>query len=66
MGALSPWHLAIVALVVIILFGSQKLPDTARGLGRALRIFHSEVREPHVPASTSHQDEPTTSNETLR
>ena len=35
MGAMSPWHWAIVALVVIILFGSKKLPDAARGLGRA-------------------------------
>ncbi|AOW92704.1 preprotein translocase subunit TatA [Rhodococcus sp. WMMA185] len=45
MGALSPWHWAIVAIVVVILFGSKKLPDAARGLGRSLRIFKSEVRE---------------------
>ncbi|MEE2034962.1 Sec-independent protein translocase subunit TatA [Rhodococcus chondri] len=45
MGAMSPWHWAIVALVVIILFGSKKLPDAARGLGRSLRIFKSEVKE---------------------
>ncbi|MET0317782.1 MAG: Sec-independent protein translocase subunit TatA, partial [Rhodococcus fascians] len=38
MGAMSPWHWAIVALVVVILFGSKKLPDAARGLGRSLRI----------------------------
>ncbi len=45
MGAMSPWHWAIVAIVVIILFGSKKLPDAARGLGRSLRIFKSEVKE---------------------
>ncbi|BCF86293.1 hypothetical protein RQCS_58380 (plasmid) [Rhodococcus qingshengii] len=45
MGAMSPWHWAIVALVVVILFGSKKLPDAARGLGRSLRIFKSEVSE---------------------
>ncbi|MEV0946751.1 Sec-independent protein translocase subunit TatA [Rhodococcus sp. NPDC049939] len=45
MGALSPWHWAIVALVVVILFGSKRLPDAARGLGRSLRIFKSEVKE---------------------
>lgn len=33
-NALKPWHLLIVALVVIVLFGSKKLPDAARGLGR--------------------------------
>jgi sec-independent protein translocase protein TatA len=45
MGSLSPWHWAIVAVVVIVLFGSKKLPDAARSLGKSLRIFKSEVRE---------------------
>lgn len=45
MGAMSVWHWAIVALVVVILFGSKKLPEAARGLGRSLRIFKSEVKE---------------------
>jgi len=35
----------ILALVVILLFGSKKLPDAARSLGKSLRIFKSEVRE---------------------
>jgi len=45
LGSLSPWHWAIVAVVVIVLFGSKKLPDAARSLGKSLRIFKSEVRE---------------------
>ena len=45
MGALSWWHWLIVLLVVIVLFGSKKLPDAARGLGQSLRIFKSEVKE---------------------
>lgn len=45
MGSLSPWHWAIIAVVVIVLFGSKKLPDAARSLGKSLRIFKSEVRE---------------------
>ncbi|NUS44825.1 MAG: Sec-independent protein translocase subunit TatA [Mycobacteriaceae bacterium] len=43
MGAMSPWHWAIVVLVLVLLFGSKRLPDAARGLGRSLRIFKSEV-----------------------
>lgn len=42
-GELSPWHLLIVAVVFIVLFGSKKLPDASRSLGRSLRIFKSEV-----------------------
>ncbi|BBX96791.1 Sec-independent protein translocase subunit TatA [Mycobacterium lacus] len=45
MGSLSPWHWAILAVVVIVLFGAKKLPDAARSLGKSLRIFKSEVRE---------------------
>jgi sec-independent protein translocase protein TatA len=40
--ALSPWHLLILAAVVVLLF-AKKLPDSARSLGRALRIFKAET-----------------------
>jgi sec-independent protein translocase protein TatA len=29
----------------VILFGAKRLPDSARSLGRSLRIFKSEVKE---------------------
>ncbi|MFW0794772.1 Sec-independent protein translocase subunit TatA [Gordonia sp. CPCC 205515] len=45
MGAIQPWHIILVLLVFLILFGSKKLPDAARGLGRSMRIFKSEVKE---------------------
>ncbi|MFB6439711.1 Sec-independent protein translocase subunit TatA [Streptomyces sp. NPDC056411] len=43
-NGLEPWHLLIVGLVVLLLFGSKKLPDTARALGKSLRILKSEAR----------------------
>ncbi|MFI2735433.1 Sec-independent protein translocase subunit TatA [Streptomyces sp. NPDC018711] len=43
-NALEPWHLLLVAIVFIALFGSKRLPDTARSLGRSLRILKSETR----------------------
>lgn len=43
-NGLEPWHLLIVAIVVIVMFGSKKLPDTARSLGKSLRILKSEAR----------------------
>ena len=50
-------HLLIVLLVILVLFGGKKLPDAARGLGRSLRIFKSEVKQmrdddddPNTPA----------------
>jgi sec-independent protein translocase protein TatA len=47
MGALGPWHWAILAVVVILLFGAKRLPDAARSLGSSMRIFKSEVRDLH-------------------
>lgn len=44
MGAVSPWHLAILAVVVIALFGAKRLPDTARGVGQSLKILKAELR----------------------
>ncbi|HEX3787892.1 MAG TPA: Sec-independent protein translocase subunit TatA [Pseudonocardiaceae bacterium] len=43
MGELSPWHWVIVLLIFALLFGGKRLPDAARGLGRSLRIFKSEM-----------------------
>ena len=36
-------EILLVLLVVLLLFGAKRLPDAARGLGRSLRIFKSEV-----------------------
>lgn len=45
MGALQPWHWIVLIVVLVLLFGSKKLPEAARGLGRSMRIFKSEVQE---------------------
>jgi sec-independent protein translocase protein TatA len=42
--ALEPWHLLILVAVVVLLFGSKKLPDTARALGKSMRILKSETK----------------------
>jgi len=46
----SPWKILIVAVVIIVLFGSRKLPDAARSLGRSMRILKSEVQGMHEDA----------------
>lgn len=43
-NGLEPWHLLIVAIVLVVLFGSKKLPDTARALGKSMRILKSEAK----------------------
>ncbi|MFE4538229.1 Sec-independent protein translocase subunit TatA [Streptomyces scopuliridis] len=43
-NGLEPWHLLIVAIVIIVLFGSKKLPDAARAVGKSMRILKSETK----------------------
>ncbi|MEU6412246.1 Sec-independent protein translocase subunit TatA [Microbispora sp. NPDC046933] len=43
MGSLSPVHWMIVFVVLVLLFGAKKLPDTAKALGQSLRIFKRET-----------------------
>jgi sec-independent protein translocase protein TatA len=53
-GAISPWHIAIFALVVLLVFGPKRLPEMGRSLGKGLREFKDSVTH-HVDA---HLDEP--------
>ncbi|MEU9416163.1 Sec-independent protein translocase subunit TatA [Streptomyces sp. NPDC051000] len=43
-NALEPWHLIVLLVVCLLVFGSKKLPDMARSLGRSMRILKSETR----------------------
>ena len=43
----SPWKILIIAVVIIVLFGSKKLPHAARSLGQSMRILKKEVSGLH-------------------
>ena len=43
--AWGPWQILIVALLVIVLFGSKKLPELARALGKAKGEFKKGTEE---------------------
>jgi sec-independent protein translocase protein TatA len=45
----SPWKILILAVVILVMFGSRKLPDAARSLGKSMRILKTEI-------STMHED----------
>ncbi|MET9467221.1 Sec-independent protein translocase subunit TatA [Streptomyces sp. NPDC006544] len=43
-NAMHPWHVAIIVIVCLMVFGSKKLPEMARGLGKSARILKAEAR----------------------
>ncbi|MBG0567415.1 Sec-independent protein translocase subunit TatA [Actinoplanes aureus] len=44
MGMLKPWHIIVLVVVLVLLFGAKRLPDAARSLGRSLRIIKAETK----------------------
>jgi sec-independent protein translocase protein TatA len=44
MCVLKPWHIIVLVVVLILLFGAKRLPDAARSLGRSLRIIKAETK----------------------
>jgi sec-independent protein translocase protein TatA len=43
-AGLGPTELLIIVGILVLLFGAKKLPELARGSGRALRIFKAETK----------------------
>ncbi|MGH1563133.1 Sec-independent protein translocase subunit TatA [Mumia sp. DW29H23] len=41
---IGPMEIILILAVLVLLFGAKKLPELARGSGRALRIFKSETK----------------------
>jgi len=64
MGALQGWHIILVVVVAIVLFGSKRLPDATRSIGRSLRIFKAETKgvmsedDENAPAQYTAQTQP--------
>jgi sec-independent protein translocase protein TatA len=60
----SPWKIAIIAILIIVLFGSRKLPGAARSLGQSMRILKKEISglheedEPGAPGAPATVTEP--------
>ena len=47
------WELILVLLVIVVVFGAKRLPDSARALGRSMRILKAETKGLHEDDATS-------------
>ena len=45
MFGLGVQELLLILLIVLILFGAKRVPDLAKGLGRALREFRNAAKD---------------------
>lgn len=46
-GLVSPWHIAIFALVVMLVFGPKRLPEVGRMVGKGIREFKDGITHHH-------------------
>jgi sec-independent protein translocase protein TatA len=56
-GTLGIWEILLILLVVMLLFGSRKLPEIGRGLGKAITNFKRSVKEPDRIDETQEDEE---------
>ncbi len=58
-GLFSPWHIAILVLVILLVFGPKRLPEMGRSLGRGMREFKDSIsgsaadEDASLPAATA-------------
>lgn len=53
MDIFAPWHLLVVLLIVLVLFGPNKLGDLGGALGRSLKDFKKAMDAPESPPPQS-------------
>lgn len=41
----EPSHILLLLLVLVILFGAKRLPDSARSIAKSMKIFKSEIKD---------------------
>ena len=59
MGGLGMPELLIILVIILVLFGSRRIPDLAKGLGEGIRNFKSGIRgdEPREVEDRKYRDE---------
>ena len=48
----------IILVIVLLLFGASRLPGLAQSVGKSMRIFRSEVKDPSKDAAPAATGDP--------
>ena len=55
---IGPWEIALIVIVILLLFGSTRLPKIARSMGRGAREFKETVTDQAVELKEATVDVP--------
>ena len=56
MGMPGGPELLIIFGIIVLLFGAKKIPDLAKGIGKGIKNFKSEMKETDEVATSSTQE----------
>ena len=50
MGAIQPWHVILLLIIVLLVFGPGKLPDVGKAVGQTIREFREATKSTDATA----------------
>lgn len=54
--AIGPGQIAVIAILVLLLFGGKKIPELMKGLGTGIKEFKKGVKEDETNKSTKEEE----------
>ncbi|MBO4475933.1 MAG: twin-arginine translocase TatA/TatE family subunit [Bacteroidales bacterium] len=45
LGVIGIWQIAIIALIILLLFGGKKIPELMKGIGKGVKSFKDGMQE---------------------
>lgn len=55
--SLSPSHVIIVLVILLLMFGGKKIPELMKGLGSGIKEFKDAVKEDEKDSSSKNKEE---------
>ena len=54
--AIGPGQIAVIAILVLLLFGGKKIPELMKGLGTGIKEFKKGVKEDEIKKNTKEEE----------
>jgi sec-independent protein translocase protein TatA len=52
-GAVGPWQIVLIVLLIVIFFGGKKIPELMKGLGQGMKEFKKAAKDLDDDASST-------------
>ncbi|MBF2798977.1 twin-arginine translocase TatA/TatE family subunit [Riemerella anatipestifer] len=56
LGAVGPWQIVAIVVVLLLLFGGKKIPELMKGLGSGIKEFKDAVKEDDKSSSSTEEE----------